>query len=276
VRTCTTVAETRIALAGAPRPVGFFPTMGALHEGHAAVMRRCRAECATAVASVFVNPAQFGPHEDLAHYPRDFAADERVLRGIGVDLLFAPSAREMYPDGFAATVDVGPLATLYEGASRPGHFGGVCTVVLKLFHIVAPNRAYFARKDAQQLAVIRKLVHDLDLDIEIVPAQTVRDPDGLALSSRNAYLGPEDRARALGLSRGLSRGRSAWQEGERDPVRLLEAARDPGLGYDYLACVDPESFAAPAPDGPALLIAAVRVGGIRLIDNVLLDAGRRA
>jgi len=276
VKTCTTVAETRIALAGAPRPVGFFPTMGALHDGHATVMRRCRAECATAVASVFVNPTQFGPAEDLAKYPRDLAADERLLSGIGVDLLFAPSAREMYPDGPGATIDIGPLATLYEGASRPGHFAGVCTVVLKLFHIVAPNRAYFARKDAQQLAVIRRMARDLDVDLEIVAAETVRDADGLALSSRNAHLGPEDRARAVGLSHGLFRGRSAWEAGERDPARLVEAARDPALDYDYLACVDPATLAAPGPAGPALLIAAVRVGGIRLIDNVFLDLGERA
>ncbi|MHC4136757.1 MAG: pantoate--beta-alanine ligase [Planctomycetota bacterium] len=276
MKTCTTVAETRIALAGAPRPVGFFPTMGALHEGHAAVMRRCRAECATAVASVFVNPTQFGPGEDLARYPRDLAADERLLGGIGVDLLFVPPAREIYPGGFGATIDIGPLATVYEGASRPGHFGGVCTVVLKLFHIIAPNRAYFAWKDAQQLAVIRRMVRDLDVDVEIVAAETVRAADGLALSSRNAYLSPQDRARAVGLSRCLLRGRSAWQGGERDPARLVEAARDPALDYDYLACVDPETFAAPAPDGPALLIAAVRVGGTRLIDNVSLDAGRKA
>ncbi|MHC4971249.1 MAG: pantoate--beta-alanine ligase [Planctomycetota bacterium] len=276
MKTCTTVAETRIALAGAPRPVGFFPTMGALHAGHAEVMRRCRAECATAVASVFVNPTQFGPGEDLARYPRDLDSDARLLAEIGVDLLFAPPAAEMYPEGPGATIDIGPLATVYEGASRPGHFGGVCTVVLKLFHIVAPNRAYFARKDAQQLAVIRRMVRDLDVDIEIVAAETVRDADGLALSSRNAYLGPDDRARAVGLSRGLFRGRSAWQGGERDPARLVEEARDPALDYDYLACVDPETFAAPAPGGPALLIAAVRVGGTRLIDNVFLDLGPSA
>jgi pantoate--beta-alanine ligase len=273
VKTCTTVAETRIALAGAPRPLGFFPTMGALHDGHLEVMRRCRAECATAVASVFVNPTQFGPGEDLERYPRDLAADERRLREIGVDLLFAPPADEMYPEGFAASIDIGPLATVYEGAARPGHFAGVCTVVLKLFHIVMPNRAYFAWKDAQQLAVLRKMVRDLDVDIEIVPAETVRDTDGLALSSRNAYLGAEDRAQAVGLSRGLFRARAAWQRGERDPARLVEAARDPALDYDYLACVDPETFAEPAPGGPALLIAAVRVGGTRLIDNVLLAAG---
>jgi pantoate--beta-alanine ligase len=228
------------------------------------------------VASVFVNPTQFGPGEDLARYPRDLAADERLLSGIGVDLLFAPSAAEMYPEGPAATIDIGTLATLYEGASRPGHFGGVCTVVLKLFHIVAPNRAYFARKDAQQLAVIRRMVRDLDVDLEIVAAETVRDADGLALSSRNTFLGPEDRAKAVGLSRGLFRGRSAWERGERDPERLVGAARDPALDYDYLACVDPETFAAPGPDGTALLIAAVRVGGIRLIDNVFLDLGKRA
>lgn len=276
MKTCTTVAETRIALAGAPRPVGFFPTMGALHEGHAQVMRRCRAECATAVASVFVNPTQFGPGEDLARYPRDLAADQRLLGEIGVDLLFAPSGAEMYPEGFEASIDIGSLATVYEGAARPGHFAGVCTVVLKLFHIVAPSRAYFSWKDAQQLAVLRKMVRDLDLDLEIVPAETVRDEDGLAMSSRNAYLSAKERTRALGLSRGLFRGRALWQAGERDPAPLVEAARDPALDYDYLACVDPETFADPVAGRPALLVAAVRVGGTRLIDSVFLDLGRSA
>jgi pantoate--beta-alanine ligase len=234
-------------------------------------MRRCRAECATTVASVFVNPTQFGPREDLERYPRDLAADRRQLEEIGVDVLFAPGAETLYPEGFAASVDVGPLGTVYEGAQRPGHFNGVGTVVLKLFHIVQPNRAYFAWKDAQQLAIVRKLVRDLDLDLEIVPAETERDEDGLALSSRNAYLDRDQRVRALGLSWGLFRGRSAWQQGERDPATLVELARDPALDYDYLACVDPETFEEPAAQGPALLIAAVRVGGTRLIDSVYLE-----
>jgi pantoate--beta-alanine ligase len=246
--------------------------MGALHEGHATLVRRCRDECGTVVASVFVNPLQFGPKEDFARYPRDLAKDARLLGSLGTDALFAPEAAELYPAGFGTAVDVGSLATVFEGKVRPGHFAGVCTVVLKLFHAVAPDRAYFGRKDAQQLAVLTRMTRDLDLPVAIVAVDTVRDPDGLALSSRNAYLSPEERRRALGLHAGLRRAREAWDRGERDPDRLAEAARDPGLDYDYLACVDPGTFRAPRAEGPALLVAAVRVGKTRLIDNVELPA----
>jgi len=246
--------------------------MGALHAGHAALVQRCRVECATVAASIFVNPTQFGPGEDLERYPRDLEADARLLQSLGTDLLFAPEAGELYPEGFSTSIDIGPLGTVFEGASRPGHFSGVATVVAKLFHIVGPDRAYFGRKDAQQLAVIRKLVRDLDLDCSIEAVETVRDPDGLALSSRNAYLDAAQRERALGLARGLRRGAEAWAGGERDPGALAGIARDADLDYDYLACVGPDSFQAPGPDGPALLIAAVRVGTTRLIDNVVLKA----
>ena len=259
-----------MALAGAPRPVGFVATMGALHEGHAELVRRCRAACATVVASVFVNPLQFGPSEDLARYPRDLGKDRRLLEQHGCNVLFAPAAEDVYPDGFSASIDIGALATVYEGAVRPGHFAGVCTVVLKLFHIVKPDVAYFGRKDAQQLAVLRKLVKDLDLDIAIEAVETVRAPDGLALSSRNAYLSPAEREQGLGLSRGLSRARSLWEKGERDPVRLVGAARERGLSYDYLAAVDPDGFGPPGAGGPILVVAAARVGSTRLLDNVLL------
>jgi pantoate--beta-alanine ligase len=242
--------------------------MGALHEGHATLVRRCRDECATVVASVFVNPLQFGPKEDLARYPRDLDRDARLLRSLGTDALFAPEAAEVYGPGFGTAVDVGSLATVCEGKVRPGHFAGVCTVVLKLFHVVGPDRAYFGRKDAQQLAVVTRMARDLDVPVEIVPVGTVRDGDGLALSSRNVYLSPPERAKALGLPRGLLRGREAWDRGERDAARIETAARDPGLDYDYLSCVDPATFRAPPPDGPALLVAAVRVGKTRLIDNI--------
>lgn len=270
MRTYVTVPELRVALAGAPRPVGFVPTMGALHEGHAELVRRCRDRCATVVASVFVNPLQFGPNEDLAKYPRDLAKDQRLLEREGCQALFAPSPAELYPEGFAARVEIGPLASVFEGAVRPGHFAGVCTVVLKLFHAVKPDVAFFGRKDAQQLAVIRKLVRDLDLDVAIEPVETVRAEDGLALSSRNAYLSPEEREEALGISRGLFRARALFGKGERAKERLLEAAREKGLSYDYLAAVDPDTFGDPAPGAPLLLIAAARVGKTRLLDNILL------
>jgi pantoate--beta-alanine ligase len=270
LRTLASIPETRVALAGAPRPLGFVPTMGALHEGHAELVRRCRAACATVVASVFVNPLQFGPNEDLSRYPRDLAADRRLLEREGCDVLFAPGPGELYPDGFSSSVDIGPLATVYEGAIRPGHFAGVCTVVLKLFHVVEPDVAWFGQKDAQQLAVIRKLVKDLDLDVAVEAVGTVRAPDGLALSSRNAYLSPMERAQGLGLSRGLLRARAAFEAGERDPQRLVAAAREGALAYDYLAAVDPRTFGPPGPRGPLLLVAAARVGGTRLLDNILL------
>jgi len=270
VRTFASISGLRVALAGAPRPVGFVPTMGALHDGHAELVRRCRAACPTVVASVFVNPLQFGPKEDLARYPRDLAADQRLLERSGCNVLFAPEAADVYPEGFSARVDIGPLSTVYEGAVRPGHFTGVCTVVLKLFHIVKPDVAFFGRKDAQQLAVLRKLARDLDLDVAVEAVDTVRAKDGLALSSRNAYLSPAEREQGLGLSRGLFRARTLWEKGERDPLRLAEAAREPGLAYDYLAAVDPEGFGPPRAGGPILLVAAARVGTTRLLDNVLL------
>ncbi len=270
MRTFDTIPELRVALAGAPRPVGFVPTMGALHEGHAELLRRCRAACGTVVASVFVNPMQFGPNEDLAKYPRDLPKDERILEREGTDVLFAPGPREIYPEGFSARVDIGPLATVYEGAVRPGHFAGVCTVVLKLFHVVKPDVAFFGRKDAQQLAVIRKLVRDLDLDIAIEPVETVRAEDGLALSSRNAYLSPAERAQAAGISRGLFRARALFDKGERAASRLVAEAREKDLAYDYLEAVDQDTFGASAPGAPLLLIAAARVGRTRLLDNILL------
>jgi len=272
LRVCRSAAEVRTVLGGAPRPVGFVPTMGALHAGHEALLERCRAECPTAVASLFVNPLQFDEADDLARYPRPFGADLDLLREHGVAVVYAPEAGAMYPEGFSTTVDVGPLATVHEGASRAGHFAGVATVVLKLFHAVGPDFAYFGRKDAQQLAVLARMTRDLDLAVGLVPVDTVRDPDGLALSSRNARLSDDERARALGLPRGLFRARDAWAAGERDPERLVALARDPDLAYDYLAVVDEADFGPPREGRPALVVAAARVGATRLIDNVALEA----
>ena len=274
MRTCTSVRELRLALAGAPRPVGFVPTMGALHDGHAELVRRCRGECATVVVSIFVNPLQFDDPSDLVRYPRDLDADAALLAGLGVDLLFLPSVEEMYPADHAVRLDPGPIGDLYEGAVRPGHFAGVATVVAKLFHICAADRAYFGRKDAQQLAITRTLVRDLDFAVDVVAVDTVRAPDGLALSSRNARLDPDQRRLALGMSAGLFRAREAWLGGERDPGRLVASARTPGLEYVYLAMVDPDRFGEPDPDGPALVVAAVRLPGVRLIDNILLERSR--
>jgi pantoate--beta-alanine ligase len=236
--------------------VGLVPTMGALHDGHRALLRAARGESDRVVMSLFVNPTQFGPGEDLAAYPRDAAADRAIAAAEGVDEVYAPNVHDMYPDGFATSIDVGPLGEVFEGAHRPGHFAGVATVVLKLIQRVRPDRAYFGRKDAQQLAVIRRMVADLDVRVEIRAVETVREPDGLALSSRNVYLSAAERKRAASLHRAL-------------------LARDPALvegEVDYLAVVNPDTF-APADSRPGMLVVgAARFGSTRLIDNVVVEA----
>jgi pantoate--beta-alanine ligase len=232
--------------------VGLVPTMGALHGGHDALFAAARPECDVLVASLFVNPAQFSENGDLAAYPRDLEADAARAEAAGVDVLFAPSADEMYPPGFATWVDPGGAAEGLEGAARPGHFRGVATVCLKLFNVVRPQTAWFGRKDAQQVAVLKQMVRDLNLDVEIRVVETVRDPDGLALSSRNARLSDDDRARASAIPRALATG-----DVEEARAVLLAA----GLEPDYVAVVDL--------DGPTLAVAA-HVGSTRLIDNVLL------
>ena len=270
------IADLRAARRSLPAPVGFVPTLGALHAGHAANIRRAREECASVVASIFVNPTQFNEGSDLECYPRTLAEDTRLLEAHGCDLLFAPdSPDEIYPDGFATSIDPGPLGTLFEGEHRPGHFGGVCVVVCKLLNLVTPDRVYLGRKDAQQLAVITRMARDLDMPLDIVPVETVRDPDGLALSSRNRRLSPHGRIQSLGIRAGLLRARDAWAAGEHDAGRIGAIARAEGLDYDYCACVDPESFGEPGPDGPALVIAAATIEGVRLIDNVSLQAENR-
>jgi pantoate--beta-alanine ligase len=236
--------------------VGLVPTMGSFHEGHLSLFAAARAECDAVVVSLFVNPAQFGDGEDLARYPRDEAHDLRIAEEAGVDYVFAPAADEMYPRGYQTWVDVEELSRPLEGEFRPGHFRGVATVCLKLFNVVRPQRAYFGQKDAQQSAVVRRLVADLNLDVEIRVLPTVRDEDGLARSSRNVNLSPQERLRALALPRALAAGAAA-----DDPVAAARAALD-GLDADYVAVADFD---------PPVLAAAVRVGSTRLIDNVPLE-----
>jgi len=254
--------------------VGLVATMGALHEGHASLARRARAACDAVLATIFVNPLQFGPTEDLARYPRTFEADLDLLARAGVDAVYAPGADDLYPAGFATHVDVdGPTAG-FEGAARPGHFRGVATVVAKLLARVRPDLAWFGRKDAQQVAVVRRMHADLDLPGTIVVAPTVRDVDGLALSSRNRYLTPDERARALAIPRALDAARACAAAGERRRDALvaaaravLDAARD--VAVAYVEVVDPARFVAveEVGPGPALMVVAAKVGTTRLLDN---------
>ncbi|MFL6296965.1 MAG: pantoate--beta-alanine ligase [Actinomycetes bacterium] len=275
-----TSAELRAAVEAARAAgagVGFVPTMGALHAGHRALLARARAESDVVVASVFVNPLQFGPAEDLASYPRDREADLAVLEAEGVDLAFVPAEGEMWPSPPEVRLRVGgSLAERLEGMDRPGHLDGVVTVVAKLLHLVGPSRAYFGQKDAQQLAVIRRMVDDLAFPNQIVACPTVREPDGLAVSSRNAYLSAPERQRATVLYRALQAGRAAFLAGRRDPAAVEAAARallegQPGVEPDYVALVDAVSFepAKQVEPGQVLAVAA-RVGRTRLIDNVIL------
>lgn len=274
MRIVRTVAELRRALAPRDgRTVGLVPTMGAFHEGHLALMRAARERCDVVVVSLFVNPTQFDDGADLTAYPRDEARDAALAQAEGVDVLFAPPVEEVYPDGFATTVHVGALAGTLEGAHRPGHFDGVATVVTKLLNAVRPHVAFFGRKDAQQVAVIRRLVADLDLPVEIDVRPTVRDADGLALSSRNARLSAEDRRRALALSEALHAftldaltGRTVEEALDAARARLRE------VEVEYVAAVDPDTFRpAESFEGEVLVAVAARVGGVRLIDNATVQ-----
>jgi pantoate--beta-alanine ligase len=279
VRTVRTIAAVRHELRDAPRPIGLVPTMGALHEGHVALLDRARAGCATVVMSLFVNPSQFGADEDLSVYPRDEERDAELARQAGVDLLFAPAADEIYPAGFATTVVVDGLSEPLEGAVRGAeHFHGVATVVTKLLNIVAPQVAYFGQKDAQQALVIKRLVRDLDIPTSIEVCPTVRDADGLARSSRNAYLSATERDRALGLSRALRTAEALIAAGERDSTCAEAAARSELTRHriepEYLALVDPETLVAVARvDAPVLVAVAARIGRARLIDNLIAIPG---
>jgi pantoate--beta-alanine ligase len=256
--------------------VGFVPTMGALHRGHLALVAEAKHRAEVVVASVFVNPKQFGPNEDFARYPRTLERDAELLAGAGADILFAPSVDEMYPDGFETVVEVPNVARPLEGELRPGHFRGVATVVLKLFSVVRPDVAIFGEKDFQQLAVLRKMARDLSLDVEIVGHPTVREPDGLALSSRNAYLSPEERARALAIFRGLIKARASYQAGTRAASELVGAVKEElaraAIEPQYVelrACDD--LAALESADRPAVILVAARVGSTRLIDNLILS-----
>jgi pantoate--beta-alanine ligase len=299
MRVVRTVAEARVALAALPRPLGLVPTMGALHEGHLALVHAARERCAAVVASLFVNPTQFGAGEDFARYPRDEARDLALFEEAAVDVVFAPAPAAMYAADASTTVHVGgPISESLEGADRPGHFDGVATVVTKLLTIVRPEVAFFGQKDAQQLALIRRLVRDLDLPAEVAAVPTVREPDGLAMSSRNAYLTPEQRAVAPDLYRALLAGRAAAGKpgalpkdvvaatamsvvmpgprliNESDRIAEMKGQRrpqPPRFDLDYVAVVDADTFAQESELGPrSLLVAAARLGVTRLIDNLEL------
>lgn len=285
MRVISTVAEMQAAcreLRHSGKSLGLVPTMGALHQGHLSLIRAARAHNQAVAASIFVNPLQFGPNEDFSKYPRTFDRDRQLLDAETVDLLFAPSAEEMYPKGASTAVYVAGLSEKLDGKSRPGHFQGVTTVVAKLFEIVRPHRAYFGQKDAAQVAIIRKMVDDLNIDLEIVVCPIVREQDGLALSSRNAYLSPEQRKQALALYRSLTRVQTFADRGERSSTALIEAGKQviadgPTVKLDYFEIVDPNTL-DPVPDitHGALVAVAAWVGTTRLIDNVVLQGPGQA
>jgi len=272
-----TQAELKTARSVLRQPVGLVPTMGYLHAGHLSLVRRARQECASVVASIFVNPTQFGPTEDLAKYPRDLDRDLRLLSDAGVDVVWTPTPEDMYPPGFQTWVTVDGLTTPLEGAVRPGHFRGVTTVVAKLFNGVLPQKAYFGQKDAQQAAVIRRMTNDLNFPIDIVVCPTVREPDGLAMSSRNTYLNPEERRAATVLFRALSIAQKAYQNGERSAPALRRIVQETValehlVQLQYVSCADFETLQElEQVNRRALLSIAALVGKTRLIDNFILE-----
>jgi len=265
----------------AGRRIGFVPTMGYLHEGHLALVDEARRRADAVILSIFVNPLQFGPAEDLARYPRDLPRDRTLASARGVDALFVPTTAVMYPPGSEVRVSPGPIAERWEGAARPGHFTGVLTVVAKLFHLVEPDLACFGQKDVQQLTLVRRMMRDLDWPVEIVAVPTVREPDGLALSSRNAYLGPGDRGRAVVLSRALQAAHQAWRSGETRAVTLEAKMRqeldtEPTVAVEYISIAEPDALApVDTVDERTVVAIAARTGGTRLIDNIRLGEGIR-
>jgi pantoate--beta-alanine ligase len=280
MKICATIPEARAACRDARasrKRLGLVPTMGALHEGHLSLVRAAKAQCDAVAVSIFVNPTQFGPTEDLSKYPRQFDRDCRLLEKEGVDILFAPSVEEIYPDGPVTWVLVEGLSEKLDGRSRPGHFRGVTTIVAKLFHIIEPDAAFFGQKDAAQLAVIRRMVQDLNFPVEIVACPIVRESDGLAMSSRNAYLNLEERGRALVLQRSLQQVHREFQSGERIAAKLISAAkevfaREPQVVLDYFEIVDPDTLDPVKRISQKTLVAvAAYVGSTRLIDNTVLN-----
>jgi len=277
---CATIPEARVACRDARanrKRLGLVPTMGALHEGHLSLVRAAKAQCDAVAVSIFVNPTQFGPTEDLSKYPRQFERDCRLLEKEGVEILFAPAVEEIYLGGAVTWVVVEGLSEKLDGRSRPGHFRGVTTVVSKLFHIIEPEAAFFGQKDAAQLAVIRRMVRDLNFPVEIVACPIVREPDGLALSSRNAYLNREERSRALVLQRSLQRTLREFQAGERNAAKLISAAKEviagePQVALDYFEIVDPDTLDPVERISQKTLVAvSAYIGTTRLIDNAVLE-----
>jgi pantoate--beta-alanine ligase len=275
----STVREMRaasLAIRKSGQSLGLVPTMGALHAGHIALVRAARAQCDVVAASVFVNPKQFGPNEDFSKYPRTFEKDCALLEAEGVALVFAPPPEEMYPTGASTFVEVDGIGDRLDGRSRPGHFRGVATIVAKLFHVVGPDRAFFGQKDAAQVAVLRSMVRDLNFDLELIVCPTVREPDGLALSSRNRYLSAEERARALVLSTALNVISATYRAGQKSVAPLLDAGRsvlaaEPEVRVDYLEIVNAETLLPLTEAVPGALVAvAAYVGATRLIDNMIL------
>lgn len=273
----STIADIRAARAGFPR-LGFVPTMGFLHEGHLNLVRQAKAECGAVAVSIFVNPLQFGPKEDLATYPRDLERDLALLRSVECDLVWTPTVEDIYPSGFSSYVDVDGVTAVLEGERRPGHFRGVATVVAKLFNVVQPTRAYFGQKDAQQTVVLRKMVRDLAFPLELIVAPTTREADGLAMSSRNTYLSPHERQAATILIRSLQAAEAAWQAGERSAASLKQImtaflASEPLANVDYVSIADRdtlEELTLIDPTIGAWASLAVRIGRTRLIDNLIL------
>jgi pantoate--beta-alanine ligase len=279
MKVCPTISEARTACCDARKDskrLGLVPTMGALHEGHLSLVRAARTQCDAVAVSIFVNPKQFGPTEDLAKYPRQFERDCALLERENADIVFAPSVEEMYPKGENTWVTVEGLSDKLDGRSRPGHFRGVTTVVAKLFHVIEPDVAFFGQKDAAQVAVIRRMVRDLNFPVEIAVCPIVREPDGLAMSSRNAYLNPDDRQRALVLQGSLRRVEEECHAGERNAARLVAGAKqvisdEPQVRLDYFEIVDPDTLdPLDQISRPALAAVAAYVGSTRLIDNVVL------
>jgi pantoate--beta-alanine ligase len=281
MKICTIIADARVACRAARasgKRLGLVPTMGALHDGHLALVRAAKARCDVVAVSIFVNPTQFGPAEDLSKYPRQFDRDRQLLEDEAVDILFAPPVEEIYPfpGGEVSWLIVEGLSEKLDGRSRPGHFRGVTTIVAKLFHIIEPDTAFFGQKDAAQLAIIRRVVRDLNFPVEIVGCPIVREPDGLAMSSRNRFLSGEDRVRALVLQRSLLRVQQQFEAGERVGASLISAGKDvfatePQVALDYFEIVDPDTLdPVERISGPALVAVAAYVGSTRLIDNALL------